>query len=326
MKVLVTGGAGYIGSHVAQALRDAGHQVVIYDNLSSGRRQAALGGVLVVADLHDEQALAGVFDEYGFDAVMHFAASIFVEESVSHPLAYYHNNVAGLLALLRECRRCAVAYAVFSSSAAVYAPSDKPTSEDAPCKPSNPYGWSKAMSEQILLDDHRAGGANYAVLRYYNAAGADLDGRLGPSGPAQHLIKVAVRAANGGDGMTINGTDYDTPDGTCIRDYVHVADLARIHVAALEHLAAGGDPLLLNCGYGRGYSVREVIAACKRVTGVDFSVREGARRAGDVPFLVADTRRLCSVLNFTPGYDDIGLTVRTAWEWEQKLQEGVWRD
>ena len=164
-------------------------------------------------------------------------------------------------------------------------------------------------------------------MRYYNAAGADSHGRLGESGPARHLVKVAVRAAVGEtDGMTINGTDYDTPDGTCVRDYIHVADLARIHVAALEHLSGGGEPLVLNCGYGRGYSVREVIAACKYVTGVDFPVREGARRAGDVPVLIADTQRLCSTLDFTPGYDDIGLIVRTAWEWEQKLQQGLWRD
>ncbi len=323
MKVLVTGGAGYIGSHTAQKLRDAGCAVVIYDNLSNGFRRAALGGELIVADLADEQALSRAFDDHGFDAVVHFAAFIYSDESVARPLAYYRNNVGGLLHVLRECRRCGVAHFVFSSSAMVYAPTAAATAEDAPVHPANPYGWSKMMGERILLDEQRAGGMNCAVLRYYTAAGADPHGRLGPSGPARHLIKVAVQAAVGViDGVTIYGADYDTPDGTCVRDYIHVDDLAQIHAAALARLAERDAPLLLNCGYGRGYSVREIVAAVKRVTGADFPVHEGPRRAGDVPLLVADNRRLRAALDWRSSHDDIDAIVRTAWEWEKKLQGG----
>ncbi len=322
MKVLVTGGAGYIGSHAAQKLREAGCETVVYDNLSNGSERAVLGGELIVADVADEQALSGAFDRHGFDAVMHFAASIYADESVARPLAYYTNNVGGLLHVLRECRRCGVSYFVFSSSAAVYASAAVATSEDAPLHPSNPYGWSKLFGEQILLDEQRVGGMKCAVLRYYNAAGADPQGRLGPSGAARHLIKVAAQAAVGAiDGMTIYGTDYDTPDGTCVRDYIHVDDLARIHVDALAGLAGRDEPLLLNCGYGRGCSVREIVAAVRRVSGADFPVREGPRRAGDVPSLVADNRRLRRALDWRPAHDDIDAIVRSAWEWEQRLQE-----
>ncbi len=327
MKTLVTGGAGYIGSHAVHELRLAGHEVVVYDNLSNGFRQATLGAELVVADLDDQQALSDTFDRWGFDAVMHFAASVYSDESVEQPLAYYANNVGGLLHLLRQCRRCAVPYFMFSSSAAVYALAAAATSEDARLLPSNPYGWSKMMSEQILLDEQHAGGVQCVVLRYYNAAGADPGGQLGPSGPARHLIKVAVQAAAGiVDGITINGTDYDTPDGTCVRDYIHVSDLARIHAEALELLAGRDEPLLLNCGYGHGYSVREIIAMVKDVTGVDFPVREGGRRAGDVPSLVADNQCLRSVLDWRPSHDDIKEIVNSAWEWERKLQAGILRD
>ena len=326
MKVLVTGGAGYIGSHVAHKLRGAGHRVVIYDNLSNGFKQAALGGELIVADVADEQSLAQAFERHRFDAVMHFAASVYAEESVAEPLAYYGNNVVSLLALLRQCRRFSVKYFVFSSSAMVYATATAPITEDTVRKPPNPYGWSKMMGEQILFDEHCAGNMNYAVLRYYNAAGADPDGLLGCAGAARHLFKVAVQAALDDGTVTVYGSDYETPDGTGLRDYVHVDDLARIHGDALEHLAAAGESLVLNCGYGHGYSVREVIAAVKRVTGVDFPVCEGDRRPGDVPFLVADVRRLRSVLGFTPAYDDLGLIARSAWEWEQRLHAGIWRD
>ena len=327
MKVLVTGGAGYIGSHTAQCLREGGHEVVVYDNLSSGFRQAALGGELVVGDLRDEQVLSRVFDDHAFDAVMHFAAFIFSGESVEQPLGYYDNNLVGLLKLMYQCRRRRVPYFVFSSSAAVYAPGSGAITEDAPIGPSSPYGWSKAVGERIVLDEQRAGDIKCAVLRYYNAAGADPRGRLGESCAPHHLIKVASQAALGvTDGMTIYGADYDTPDGTCVRDYVHVSDLARVHVDALAYLSERDEPLLLNCGYGRGYSVREIIATVHGVTGVDFPVREGARRPGDVPALVADNRRLRLVLEWTPAYDDIELIVRSAWEWEKKLQQGAWKD
>ena len=318
MKVLVTGGTGYIGSHVSQRLRETGCDVVIYDNLSNSFEQAALGGRLVVGDLADERSLSQTFDDHEFDAVMHFAASIYAGESVDQPLAYYDNNLTGLLRLLHQCRRRGVRYFVFSSTAAVYAPTTGAITEEMPLAPPNPYGWSKRMGEQILLDEQRVGSIRAAVLRYYNAAGADPEGRIGPSGEAKHLIKVALQAALGvTDGMTIYGTDYDTSDGTCIRDYIHVSDLAQIHADALAYLSKNNSPLVLNCGYGHGYSVREIIATVKRVTGVDFSVHEGARRAGDASTLVADNRRLRSVLGWTPAYDDIEAIVRDAWGWEK---------
>ena len=327
MNVLVTGGAGYIGSHAAQKLREAGHDVVIYDNLSNGFKQAALGGELIVADVNDEPALSRAFDRRRFDAVMHFAASIYTDESIEKPLEYYANNVAGLLQLLHQCRRCNVARFVFSSSAAVYASSDRPLSEDAPLGAISPYGWSKQMGEQILLDLQRAGEIRCAILRYYNAAGADAQGRLGESGVAHHLIKVASQAAVGArDGMTIYGTDYDTPDGTCVRDYIHVDDLAQIHLDALERLVEQDDALLLNCGYGHGYSVKEVVAAVKRVTGVDFAVHEGPRRTGDSATLVADDCHLRATLGWEPAHDDLDAIVRSAYRWERKLQAGAWRE
>lgn len=327
MKVLVTGGAGYIGSHAAQKLREAGHDVVVYDNLSNGFKQAALGGELIVADLGDEQALTRAFDEHRFDAVMHFAAAIYTDESVEKPLEYYANNVGELLRLLHQCRRCDVTRFVFSSSAAVYASSSEPLPEDAPLGAISPYGRSKRMGEQILLDLQHAGAIRCAILRYYNAAGADSRGRLGNGGAAHHLIKIASQAAVGvTDGMTIYGTDYDTPDGTCVRDYIHVDDLARIHLDALEYVAGRNRGLLLNCGYGHGYSVKEVVAAVKRVTGVDFTVREGPRRTGDLAMLVADNRRLRETLGWEPAHDDLDAIVRSAYQWERKLQAGAWRD
>lgn len=325
MKILVTGGAGYIGSHTAQKLRDVGHEVIIYDNLSNGFRQAVLDSELIVADLVDEITLARAFDSHGFDAVMHFAASIYSDESVAQPLTYYTNNLNGLLCLLRQCRRCAVPYFVFSSSAAVYAPSATKIVEDTPLEPSSPYGWSKAMGERILCDEQRTREMGCAILRYYNVAGADPNGRLGASGPARHLIRVALQAAVGAaNGVTIYGTDYDTPDGTCVRDYIHVDDLARIHADALAHISERGGLLLINCGYGRGYSVREIVSTVQRLTGVDFPVREGRRRPGDPPMLVADNRRLRSVLKWAPDYDDIEAIVYGAWEWEKKLRAGIW--
>ena len=321
MKVLVTGGAGYIGSHVAQRLRESGHEVIIYDNLSNGQAAAALGGELVIADLKDETTLADTFDRYAIDAVMNFAGSIYTDESIVKPLDYYGNNLGGLTALLRQCRRCEVSYFVFSSTAAIYAPTDEPTAETDALRPMSPYGWSKMMCEQILLDEQNARDINCAILRYYNAAGADPQARLGNSGLARHLVKVSVQAALGLiDGLTVYGTDYATRDGTCVRDYIHVSDLAQIHVDALAFISSRNQSLLLNCGYGHGYSVREIIDVVKRVSGEDFPVKEGERRSGDSPFLVAGNQRLRSTLNWTPAYDDIEAIVRHALTWEKKLQ------
>ena len=321
MKVLVTGGAGYIGSHTAQKLRELNYDVVIYDNLSNGFESSALGGELIVADLNDKQALSDTFNRHHFDAVMHFAASIYSDESVAKPLEYYSNNITSLLSVLRECQRCGVRYFVFSSSASVYKLTTEAVSEDMPLQPLSPYGWSKMMGEQILFDEQKARDLKCANLRYFNAAGADAKGRLGNSGAARHLIKVSLQAALGViDGITIYGTDYDTPDGTCIRDYIHVDDLAQIHADALEYLYKQDESLLLNCGYGHGYSVKEIIAAVKQVTGVDFVVREGERRLGDPLFLVANNKHLRSALRWTPAYDNIETIVSNAWEWEKKLQ------
>ena len=324
MKVLVAGGAGYIGSHVAQRLRETGHRVVVYDNLSNGDEAAVPDGELVVADVRDEAALEETFDRHEIDAVMNFAGSIYTDESIARPLDYYANNLGSLIALVRQCRRHGVSYFVFSSTATVYALLDRPAVETDALQPISPYGWSKMMGERILFDEQDAGDMQCAVLRYYNAAGADPRARLGNSGPAKHLIKMALQAAMGSiDGLTVYGTDYATHDGTCIRDYIHVSDLAQIHVDALAFVSARNRSLVLNCGYGHGYSVKEIIDVVRRITGVGFSVREGERRHGDSPFLVAGNRRLRSTLNWTPAYDDIEVIVRHAWEWEKKLQAGA---
>ena len=323
MKVLVAGGAGYIGSHVAQRLRETSHQVVVYDNLSNGDEAAVAGGELVVADLQDKAALEDTFKRYGIDAVMNFAGSIYTDESIAKPLDYYDNNLGGLIALLRQCKRCGVSYFVFSSTATVYTLLDRPAVETDALQPISPYGWSKMMGERILFDEQDAGDMTCAVLRYYNAAGADPRARLGNAGLAKHLVKMALQAAMGLiDGITVYGTDYATRDGTCVRDYIHVSDLAQIHVDALTFISARNQPLLLNCGYGHGYSVKEVIDVVKCVTGADFPIQEGERRHGDSPFLVAGNQRLRSTLNWTPAYDDIEVIVRHAWEWEKKLQAG----
>ncbi len=324
MKVLVAGGAGYIGSHVAQRLRETGHQVVVYDNLSHGKEAAVLGGELVVADLRDEAVLADTFRRHAIDAVMNFAGSIYTDESIARPLDYYGNNLVSLISLLRQCQRHEVLYFVFSSTATVYTLLDRPATETDALQPISPYGWSKMMGERILFDEQNASGMQCAVLRYYNAAGADPQARLGNSGVAKHLIKMALQVAMGRiDGLTVYGTDYATRDGTCIRDYIHVSDLAQIHVDALAFISTRNQPLVLNCGYGHGYSVKEIIDVVKRVTGVDFPIRESERRQGDSPFLVAGNQRLCSTLDWVPAYDDIEVIVRHAWEWERKLQAGT---
>lgn len=323
MKLLVTGGAGYIGSHVTLQLTQAGHDVVVLDNLSTGQAHAVIGAELVVGDLADGAVLDAVFERHAFDAVLHFAASIVVPESVANPLKYYRNNTVNMLNLLERVERHETPHVVFSSTAAVYGmPDVEQVSEAAPLAPINPYGASKAMDEQILADLARAHPAlRYVALRYFNVAGADPEGRIGQETPdATHLIKVACQAALGErDGMNIFGTDYPTPDGTCVRDYIHVVDLARAHLAALDYLTGGGESTVLNCGYGQGSSVSEVLEVMRRVSGVDFPAREAERRPGDPPKLIAANERIRDTLEWTPRHDDLEAIVADAWAWEKKL-------
>jgi UDP-glucose 4-epimerase len=324
LRVLVTGGAGYIGSFVVRHLLDAGHAPVVYDNLYSGHRWAAQEAELVVGDLGDRPRLEALLGGRGFDAVVHCAAHIWVGESVRNPAKYYRNNTSNAIRLFDLCALYGIRYVVFSSTAAVYGEPDlELIPETAPLAPINPYGASKMMAERVLTDLAAATGLRHAILRYFNVAGADADARIGEATPENsHLVKVACEAALGlRPGMRVNGTDYPTPDGTCVRDYVHVDDLARAHVLALARLADGGDPLVCNVGYGHGFSVREVIDAVRRVSGVDFPVEHGPRRPGDPPTLVAETARIRALLGWEPRHDDLGYIVGTAWRWEQRLRE-----
>ncbi len=322
MKVLVTGGAGYIGSHAVKALAEAGHEVLTYDNLSTGNRWAVLHGELLVADLADVEALRSVFRGFRPDAVMHFAASIVVPESVGNPLKYYRNNTVHALNLLDVMREYEVGNFIFSSTAAVYGiPERMPVDERAPLVPINPYGASKMMTERILSDLFFASsGFRYVSLRYFNVAGADEKGRIGQAyKESTHLITRALKTAKGEfSRLQIFGTDYPTADGTCIRDFIHVDDLAQAHVLALEYLVRGGASAIYNCGYGHGYSVREVVGVAKSVTGVDFDVELAPRRPGDPPALVSDCGLIRRDLGWVPLHDDLEYIVRTAWEWERR--------
>ena len=290
-QILVTGGAGYIGSHTIKQLGEAGYEIVVYDNLSTGATKALTYGTLAVGELADRQQLSQVFAKYNFDAVLHFAASISVSDSVVKPLDYYSNNTANTLNLLHCCDRFGVTKLIFSSTAAVYGqPKVNPITEATPCEPLNPYGSSKLMSERLIRDYALASDLRYVILRYFNVAGAEMGGTLGQSGKkATHLIKVACDAALGQRPyMSIFGTDFDTPDGTGIRDYIHVDDLARAHVDALAYLNITQQPSqILNCGYGQGYSVRQVIETVKEISGVDFKVIEAPRREGDPACVIA---------------------------------------
>ena len=322
--ILVTGGAGYIGSHVVKALGEAGYRVVTYDNLSTGHPWAVLFGDLVVADLAHREKLREVFEHYRPRAVMHFAAHIVVPESVKNPLKYYRNNTVNAVNLLDTCLEFGVENFIFSSTAAVYGePGEIPIKEDAPLEPINPYGQSKVLVEKILADCARAYPFRYVSLRYFNVAGADGQARIGQVSPQPtHLITRALKTALGQiDKLEIFGTDYPTPDGTCIRDYIHVDDLAHAHLLALEHLLSGGNSRIYNCGYGHGYSVREVVDKAKEVTGIDFTVVEAPRREGDPPALVADSTPIKEELGWQPRHDDLGYIIKTAWEWEKRLQE-----
>ncbi len=318
-KVLVTGGAGYIGSHVVKALAEKGFEPLVYDDLSSGHREAVLGGRLIVGSLAERKRLKAIFEAERPLAVMHFAAFIVVPESVSDPLKYYRNNLAETVILLEEAVRAKVKAFIFSSSAAVYGnPQKVPIPEEHPLAPINPYGASKLFVERILADSHQAYGLPYVSLRYFNAAGADPEGLIGEAHePETHLIPLLLQTALGRrKSFHLYGTDYPTPDGTCIRDFIHVNDLAEVHLLALEHLLSGGESLVLNCGYGHGYSVREVLECARKVTGREIPVEEKERRPGDPPVLVAAGDKARDRLGFSPRHDDLEFILRTAWRWE----------
>jgi UDP-glucose 4-epimerase len=324
MAILVSGGAGYIGSHMVLELLDRGENVVVLDNLSTGFWWAVPPeATLVKGDIGDQELVERVIAEHGISEIAHFAARIVVPESVSDPLGYYLNNTVKTRALLESAVRGGVRRVIFSSTAAVYGePAVSPVPEEIELSPINPYGRSKLMSEWMLGDVARAHGLGFVVLRYFNVAGADPKGRSGQSSPnATHLIKVAGQAALGQRAaLEVFGTDYPTPDGTCIRDYIHVTDLARAHLSALDHLRIGGANLTLNCGYGRGYSVSEVVRVVKQVSGVDFPVKLSGRRAGDPASLVAKADRIRSELGWRPEHDDLEQIVRQALDWEDKLR------
>lgn len=321
-KILVTGGAGYIGSHVVKTLGEKGYDVLIYDNLSTGNRWAVLHGDIVEGDVADGAKLDAVLESFKPDAVMHFAASIVVSESVQDPLKYYRNNTANAVSLLNALKRACVNRFIFSSTAAVYGmPDEIPVAEAAPLAPINPYGTSKMMTEMMLRDYAASSDFNYVALRYFNVAGADSGARIGQcyENPT-HLITRALKTAKGEfPHLDVFGTDYPTPDGTCIRDYIHVDDLADAHVRALEYLFSAGKSEIFNCGYGHGYSVKEVVAAAKEVTGVDFPVVEAPRREGDPAALIADNSKIRSMLDWQPRHDDLSYIIKTAWDWEKKL-------
>jgi UDP-glucose 4-epimerase len=323
MTILVTGGAGYIGSHVVRQLGERNETVVVLDTLGSGFRSAVVHGELVVGDTGDRELVARLLRERGVDTVMHFAANTVVPESVTNPLKYYGNNTCATRNLLQCCQEAGVRHFVFSSTAAVYGiPSGGVAAEDSPTAPINPYGTSKLMSEWMLRDLGAATALRYVVLRYFNVAGSDPGGRIGQSTINGTLLtKVACEVAVGKrPHIEIYGTDYPTPDGTGVRDYIHVEDLADAHLKALDYLRAGGASTTLNCGYGHGYSVREVIAMVDRLNGKPLKTIERSRRAGDPPSLIARAERVRQVLGWSPRHDNLEAIVRSQLEWERRLQ------
>jgi UDP-glucose 4-epimerase len=325
--ILVTGGAGYIGSHVVLQLRARGERVVVLDDLSRGFRQAVLDTPLVVGKVGDCATVSAVLRDHGVGTVMHFAASTIVPESVRDPLKYYGNNTCSTRTLLECCLEAGVGTFVFSSTAAVYGiPADGFADETSPTVPINVYGTSKLMSEWMLRDVAAASALRYVSLRYFNVGGSDTAGRIGQSTPgATLLVKVACEAAVGKrDAVTIFGTDYPTPDGTGVRDYLHVEDLASAHLDALAYLRGGGRSTTLNVGYGHGYGVRQVIDAVEQAAGVKLKVREEPRRPGDPPSLIARAERIRAELGWRPRLDDLATIARTSLEWERKLQRDPW--
>jgi len=321
-KILVTGGAGYIGSHVVRQLGAGGEDVITLDNLSTGFSNAVTAGELVVGDTGDAALLEQLFDQHDIDTIMHFAAHTIVPESVADPLKYYRNNTASSRTLLEAASKHGVENIVFSSTAAVYGiPDGGKAAEDSPTVPINPYGTSKLMTEWMLRDLAAAGGPSYVALRYFNVAGCEPSGTIGQSTPkATLLVKVACEAATGQrDQISIFGTDYPTPDGTGLRDYIHVEDLASAHLDALGYLRDGGDSTMLNCGYGHGYSVREVLSTVEKINNAPLNINEEARRAGDPPELIAVAERIRNTLGWTPQFDDLDTIVRTSLEWERKI-------
>ena len=323
MSVLVTGGAGYIGSHMVLALVEAGESVVVVDNLSTGYSGLLPDGVpLFIGNAGDENLVEGVIAQHGVESIIHFAGSVVVPDSMRDPLAYYRNNTMTTRSLLNAAVRCGVARFIFSSTAAVYGnPDQVPVPETAPTRPLSPYGTSKLMTEIMLHDVATAHGMNYVVLRYFNVAGADPQARVGlATVGATHLLKIAVEAATGQRAkIDVFGTDYPTPDGSCIRDFIHVSDLAQAHRAALSYLRTGGSSVTLNCGYGRGYSVLETIEAVRRISMRNFAVQHAPRRPGDIMTMVADASRIRALLDWTPQYDNLETIAAHALAWEEKL-------
>lgn len=324
MSVLVTGGAGYIGSHMVINLLDAGEDVVVLDNLSTGFEWAVqMPAKLIIGDIADEALLAKIFNEHKVEAVIHFAGSIIVPESVSDPLKYYLNNTAKSRTLIESCVEHGIKHFIFSSTAAVYGmPDTASVSEDALLNPMSPYGRSKLMTEWMLKDIAAAHEMRFAALRYFNVAGGDPSCRVGQSTRnATHLIKVACQTALGlRDHIEVFGSDYPTPDGTCVRDYIHVSDLASAHMAALTYLRAGNESIIANCGYGRGFSVTEVLNAVHNAVGHDFDIRQAPRRSGDPAYVVSDPSRARKALGWVPRFDDLDLIVSHALAWEKQLQ------
>jgi UDP-glucose 4-epimerase len=321
MEVLVVGGAGYIGSHMVKMLHLAGCGVVTLDNLSNGYRDAVLYGEFIEGDIADRAFLTNLFSQHQFDAVMHFSSYIQVGESVKKPAMYYENNVSNTLTLLSAMMDAEIKSFIFSSTAAIFGEPDYiPIDEKHPKKPKNPYGHSKLIVEKILRDLDHAHGLKSICLRYFNAAGADADSELGERHiPETHLVPLALQAASGRRrSISIFGTDYDTPDGTCIRDYIHIEDLCSAHLSALESLVSGGESRVYNLGNGQGYSIRDVIDTVKRVTGKEFDVIEAPRREGDPARLIADSKLIHSELDWEPKYASLDIIIQHAWNWEKK--------
>ena len=323
--ILVTGGAGYIGSHVVRQLVEAGESVVVLDNLSTGFRDAVIDAELILGDTGDQELVSRILKDHEVQAVLHFAAHTIVPESVANPLKYYGNNTCHTRNLLACCQEAGIRHFIFSSTAAVYGIPEEPlATEDTATTPINAYGTSKLMSEWMLRDLSAATDLTHVALRYFNVAGSDPQGRIGQSTPrATLLIKVACEVVTGRrDALSLFGTDYPTPDGTGVRDYIHVEDLASAHLKALDYLRKAGQSVTLNCGYGHGYSVREVIDAVERVSGTRLKVREEDRRPGDPPLLVAQADRARELLGWSPRYDDLDTIVRSSLNWERRIARG----